>query len=235
VIAPASAPEVETFYHYVRALEPWEADILQHVQLELDPAYPSLDLQLYFYAGTDGSVKHGTNGSFGWSLSNPEGDRVAKAMGPARGASMDSYRAECTGMLELLRFLVRLGLYTNQEFPWKGLIGTDSQSMLDRLYEPRGSDGNQKLAVLDVLDPEWDLLLEIQGALQELPGVSLTYVKGHQDDRVTYKRLPLMAQLNVDAAKRGSRSTGRAVSQGSWSEQAFRINGTQYWCNVTDG
>lgn len=32
-----------------------------------------------------------------------------------------------------------------------------------------------------------------------MPGVVLTYVKGHQDNRKAYDRLPLMAQLNVDA------------------------------------
>ena len=112
---------------------------------------------------------------------------------------MDSYRAECTGMLSLLRFLVRVAEYTNQEFPWRGLIGTDSQSMLDRVYDPGGQEDTRTLAVLDVLDPEWDLLVEIQDALQEMPGVNLTYVKGHQDDRAPYERLSLMAQLNVDA------------------------------------
>ena len=70
--------------------------------LELDPAYICFDLQLYFYAGgTDGSVKYGTHGSFGWNLSNPEGERMATAMGPSRGSKMDSYRAECTGMLSM--------------------------------------------------------------------------------------------------------------------------------------
>jgi hypothetical protein len=78
------------FHEYIQTLLPWEADLLQHVTLELDPAYICFDLQLYFYAGTDGSVKHGTYGSFGWSLSNPEGERVAKAMGLARGSKMNS-------------------------------------------------------------------------------------------------------------------------------------------------
>ena len=41
--------------------------------------------------------------------------------------------------------------------------------------------------------------MEIQEALREMPGVDLIYVKGHQEDRVPYDRLPLMAQLNVDA------------------------------------
>ena len=85
--------------------------------------------------------------------------------------------------------------------PWKGLAGTDSQSMLDRLYVKDETATNlpKQLAILDVLDPEWDLLVEVQDALRDLPEVDLVYVKGHQDDRTAYARLPLMTQLNVDA------------------------------------
>jgi hypothetical protein len=117
---------------------------------------------MYFYAGTDGSVKHGIHGSFGWSLSNPEVDRVATAMGQVRGPTLDSYRAECTGMLSLLRFLLRIAQYTSMEGPWRGLIGTDSQSLLDRVYEDSGMESNKRFAALNVLDAEWDLLVEIK-------------------------------------------------------------------------
>ena len=201
LVEPDARPVYETFHGYTQTLLPWEADILQNVKLELEPAYICLDLQLYFYAGTDGSVKHGIHGSFGSSLSNPEGDRVATAMGPVRGAQLDSYRAECTGMLSLLRFLMRIAQYTSMEGPWRGLIGTDSQSLLDKVYEDSGTESNKRFAALDVLDAEWDLLVEIQDALKEMPGVYLIYVKGHQDDRMAYERLPLMAQLNVDAVR----------------------------------
>ena len=113
---------------------------------------------------------------------------------------MDSYRAECTGMLSLLRFLARIAVFTNMDDQWRGLIGTDSQSLLDRLYvKGTPSTPQQQLATLDPLDAEWDLLVEIQQTLRELPGVDLTYVKSHQDDKKAYDRLPLMAQLNVDA------------------------------------
>ena len=183
-------------------MPPWEADLLQHVELALDPAYLCLDLQIYFYGGSDGSVKLESNGSFGWMLANTEGERVAWAMGPARCANMDSYRAECTGMLSLLRFLIRISLNSNSDIPWRGLVGTDSQSMLDRLFRKGHSLGTSKeLAILDVLDAEWNLLVEIQHALQEFPGVDLTYVKGHQDVGKEYDRLPLMAQLNVEDRK----------------------------------
>ena len=199
VLEPERTPTYNSFDSYIRTLPPWETDILQNVTLDLDPAYVSFDLQIYFYAGSDGSVKLDTNGSFGWIVANTEGHRVASANGPARCAKMDSYRAECTGMLSLLRFLIRLAVYTNMDTPWRGLVGTDSQSMIDRLYVSGTHNYTKQLATLDVLDAEWDVLIEIQDALRELPGVDITYVPGHQDDRVPYAQLPLLARLNVDA------------------------------------
>jgi hypothetical protein len=83
--------------------------------------------------------------------------------------------------------------------PWRGLVGTDIQSMIDRLYVPGTGNTSKQLVTLDVLDAEWDLLVEIQDALRELPGVDITDAKGHQDDKRAYASLPLMARLNVDA------------------------------------
>jgi hypothetical protein len=60
------------------------------------------------------------------------------------------------------------------------------------------SDLDDGCVVLDVLRPEWDVLIEIQEALRSLPGVTLQYVKGHQDcNNDDYQQLSLMAQLNV--------------------------------------
>jgi hypothetical protein len=59
---------------------------------------------------------------------------VATGMGPSRGQVMDSYRAECSGMLSILRFLIRVAEYTQMVDDWEGTIGTDSQSMLDTVF-----------------------------------------------------------------------------------------------------
>jgi hypothetical protein len=37
--------------------------------------------------------------------------------------------------------------------------------------------------VFDVLCPEWDILIEIQNALFDLPGLRLKFIKGHQDEK----------------------------------------------------
>ena len=85
------------------------------------------------------------------------------------------------------------------------MAGTDSQSMLDRLFIPEAQRPNNQswFATLDVLAPEWNLLVVIQNSLEVLlSGVHITYVKGHQDDnRTPYHLLPLQALLNVEADK----------------------------------
>jgi hypothetical protein len=133
VIPPELTPTYNTFSEYIQTLPPWEADILTHVHLNLDPAYICFELQLYFYAGSDGSVRHQTQGAaFGWIISITEGERVASTKGPAaRGLEMDSYRAEYKGMLSLLCFLLRLEQFANMDEGWRGLIGTDSQSNVE--------------------------------------------------------------------------------------------------------
>ena len=97
--------------------------------------------------------------------------------------------------------------FTDMQFPWIGVIGTDSQSVLDTLNgrdkDPHQDDipvplnGGQ--VVLDVMIPDWDVLVEIQRALETLPHIKLVYVKGHQDRHTPYEQLDQMAQLNVDA------------------------------------
>ena len=96
---------VATFKDYVQQLKPWEIDLLRHTELLVDPYTACfLELQQGFEAGSDGSEKFGTDGSFGWEISTSQGERAATGMGPSRGQVMDSYRAECSGLLSILRF-----------------------------------------------------------------------------------------------------------------------------------
>ena len=47
--------------------------------------------------------------------------------------------------------------------------------------------------------PDWDLVSNILIELERWPNLILQHVRGHQDRKVAYSRLPLLAQLNVDA------------------------------------
>jgi hypothetical protein len=215
-------PLPRTFGEYILSLDPWEVDLLRHTELIHEPHTSCVALQNGFRAGSDGSEKFGTNGAFGWVIRNLEGHRVASGMGPSRGLVMNSYRAECSGMLAILRFLIRIAAYTDLFCTWSGTVGTDSQSMLDTLFGRDISSQNtmhdarslpDDLPPLDPMIPEWDLLTEIRNTLRGLPFVQLVYVKGHQDNDKSYRQLSQMAQMNVDAdhmAGRYQTELGRA-------------------------
>ena len=92
---------------------------------------------------------------------------------------------------------------------WQGVLATDSQAVLNTLQEGDRDPQEQDLpvdldrgaVVLDCLRPDWDILIEIQEALKQMPSVTLKYVKGHQDTTTPYHELDTLGQLNVDAAK----------------------------------
>jgi hypothetical protein len=197
-----------SFEEYVGTLDTWEVDLLQHIVLFVDPNLLCLEAQYNFRAASDGSVLPMESASFGWILSSSQGEHLASNMGPVRGRTVHSYRAEAYGVLSLLRFLIHIGRYTQMHDPWTGTLATDGQSMLDTLEgkenakrrragEPVDLDYNK--VVLDVLSAEWDVLNEIQHSLRILPKVKLEYVRGHQDRLESYDALPITARLNIEA------------------------------------
>ena len=185
-----------------------KVELLKDTEMDEDPFEFCISLQPFQRAASDGSVRHHRQGAFGWTIRHEHGQRVATGMGPASGSKPTSYRAEAYGgMLSLLRFLIRIREYTSMQFHWNGVIATDSQSLLDTLngvdeLEQRDNlptNLNGGRVVLDLLTPNWDVLIEIQRSMEQLPQIRLEYVKGHQDRDLPYDQLSLMAQLNVDA------------------------------------
>ena len=210
---PVALPSTaRTFTEYAKALPPWEAELLQYTEFTTDPYEFCVDLQPHLRAVSDGSVRHDTQGAFGWSMRNEFGATVATGMGPARGGgSVTSYRAEAYGLLSILRFLIRMAEFAEMRMPWNGIVATDSQSVLytlfghDELRRERERDRDEPInlsgstVILNCLSPDWDVLIEIQHALSQLPNIELTYVRGHQDRNRSYHELDEMGQLNVDA------------------------------------
>ena len=102
-----------------------------------------------------------------------------------------------------------LAEFTTQMEPWTGILATDSQSLLETLtVKPLKEENGRSLyaqhlrvAQLDVKCPEWDLLSRsiLSNELQRWPGMMVQHMRGHQDQKTAYNRLPLSAQLNVDA------------------------------------
>ena len=204
---PRTPSTVATFDMYVDTLDPWEKDLLQHHTLFADAFTICWAAKADLRVVSDGSAYPPSIASFGWMMSNKAGERAAQCMGPVRGRILHSFRAEAKGMLSALRFLIRLREFGQMHERWEGIVATDSQSLLDTLTGENALDENRNVpldldfhrVVLDVLTPEWDILIEIQRSLQQLPGVRLEYVAGHQDKDNPYASLSLLAQLNVDA------------------------------------
>ena len=115
-------------------LEEWERELLQYVEVLVDPYSFCVELQPFLRAVCDGSVRTNKHSSFGWVIRDEAGNPAATGMGPAPGCKPTSYRAEAYGMLSIMRFLIRIADFTEMQFQWKGVLGTDSQSLLDTLH-----------------------------------------------------------------------------------------------------
>jgi hypothetical protein len=215
-----------TFEQFIQSLPPWEEELLSLIEMTADPFTVSEALSHGVCAVSDGSVWDNFQGAYGWTISTDLGERCVEGMGPVRGAHPDSFRAEAYGMLTTLCYLSRLAEYTGVVETWSGVLATDSQSLLDAIsYKPK-TDSVPVMArterrlkdihTIDVLSPEWDLVSNILSILKTFPGLYLQYVRGHQDKKVAYAQLPLLAQLNVDAdamATRYQRQHTQAYTQ----------------------
>ena len=137
----------QDFHSYLIAkTEPWEAELLQHVELKYD-AYSTYEkMQETFQAAGDGSVKYEHNGSFGWTISTSSGDRLVQAYGPVRGFKPTSYRAEGYGMLSILRFVKHLQTYCDVTPTWKWTLTSDNISLVDKKVNGNQHDEHGNLS-----------------------------------------------------------------------------------------
>ncbi len=83
-----------TFSFFLDSLDPWENDLLRNTRMNVDPRLAVLELQNNFLAGSDPQSSKHKVPSVGLLVS---GERIATGNGPSRGATVDSYRAECSG------------------------------------------------------------------------------------------------------------------------------------------
>ncbi len=112
IIDSRPVPTAATFHQYIHTLSAWELELLDHVELELDPYTVCEALSHGIRAVSDGSDWDQIQGSFGWAMSNDIGERCAFGMGPARSAAPHAYRSESYGLLSMLCFLHRLAEFT---------------------------------------------------------------------------------------------------------------------------
>jgi hypothetical protein len=204
----------------------WEIELLSHMAMPTDPFSISKDLSQ--------SVWMKQMGAFGWKISHNLGEGAAEGMGPAQGAKPTSYCFKACGMLAMLCFLQRLAEFTYQHEPWPGAIATDSLSFIDTIrgvyrskhgiaYEDIQSEG----LPLETLNLEWDIVIDIRRLIAAMPNLQLQHVCGHQDRRVEYHQLNLMAQLNVDAdamANRFQREYGAVRPHATLAEEGAGVH-----------
>ena len=102
--------------------------------MQVDPLALCAALSHGFKSASDGSVRYTTLGAFGWVLSTDQGLQAATGMGPTRaGPRPSSYRAEGYGFLSILRFLIQVAEFTGCVEAWRGVLVSDSQSVLKTL------------------------------------------------------------------------------------------------------
>ena len=150
----------------------------------------------YLIVVSDGSVRQ-NHMTFGWLLSTPAGTRIAEGSGPCNGRP-SSLRSEAAGMLSASLFIAMIQEFTQFSFnKIKMVFAADNKSLIDRQNQHKQYTTPYSNATLAA---EFDLTEEIYQTHQRYRiASSFIHVKGHQDDHIEFEKLPLMAQLNVEA------------------------------------
>jgi len=147
------------------------------------------------YATSDGSAPN-FRGSFGWSMKTKDGKKIAHNNGPVGGYRCSSYRAEAYGLLSLTLFIFHLHRYTKSTIQSNYKLFSDSLSAVTKVNEYRSYS---KYYPSVTLSADWDVLQAVTRYCKEIDLLTLTHVKGHQDDEKDTSELSLEAQLNVEA------------------------------------
>ena len=175
----------------------WEYSLLSHIH----PMSSPRDIReaishANLITCSDGSVRS-SNSSFGFIISDRQGQRLVQGYGPAPGDPPNSFRSEAYGVLATVRWLHHAFQQYQLSSPATIAHYIDNQSVIQRITQ---SIGTKWSAPNHRLLPEQDVIDEIVSTIHELPvRVEFHWVKGHQDSILPYHQLPLPAQLNCDA------------------------------------
>ena len=206
---PNPAPTISTTLQaFFESLEPWESELLVNNRLQLSIQDLLWQLDRHVVIVCDGSVNVYEAGSFGWIMSDPHGNRIARCSGRVRGSRLSSYRAEGYGMLSIVRFLTRVREFTNTTSENGSFcIACDNNALVRNVNKLIPSHMMQQGATTDLdkhdsleaLQPDWDVLHEIWHSIKEWRPFQVVHVKGHQDRTQDVTMLSLEAHLNVEA------------------------------------
>ena len=216
ILLPTPTPSSIT--DIMPTMDDWEQHLLRNITFLVDEeeVWNVLTTRSCIIA-SDGSAP-GPKGSFGWVISDRQGNHLVQCNGPTFGAKISSYRAEGYGILSALRFLARMRQVFYRDPPEDA--DSDSDSTCSSTHE--SPDLRPPTLICDnesmvntankiytyshiypnaTMDSEYDVLAEIRASMTELQGScpSLEWIKGHQDDHTELDKLPLKAQLNCHA------------------------------------
>ena len=156
---------------------------------------------------SDGSVSN-NQGSFGWVMSPRNGVRLVKCSGPAHGCDLgDSFRAEAYGVLSWMMFFTEYSKHQNVRLPTSEEINklrlpciqahADNEGVMTRIATQLSW---KCLSPGCTLAPDWGAINQMCEVMKlSLPSTAMEHIKGHQDSKVPKYKLPLPAQLNVEA------------------------------------
>jgi hypothetical protein len=189
--------EVLPIQSEIENLDKWERDLLQRVEVCTSLLIENLLTPGKLLFATDGGASI-DRGSFSWVIARDPGTILAYNQGTARGAPMQSLRAEAYGSLSLHSFValfIRCYGLEDQivaDLEWH----CDCQALLQRLSNYKSepwTHWSQKLG------PDDDIIKMINLQRSKLPPIKALHVKAHQDDKKNYYKLSFQARLNVIA------------------------------------
>lgn len=201
--SPAPATFLD-FASYVASLPDSDKRLLDNVHFHIGPfeiVQRCHDLQesgkrVEFLTVSDGSAAKGSM-SFGWKCVLSDGTVVAEASGPAYGARATSYRSEGYGLTSASVFFLHLFRFCDVPPCGSFKFVSDNLGLIRKINQLRQYSEHFPNITLQ---PDWDLIREIQLSLQQLGRpATFSHVKGHQDDHQEYHELSLEARLNIDA------------------------------------
>ncbi len=198
---PSPLPRAPSRWHdYRQQLPPWEADLLP---VELAPSVVQFIRDAHQHRATiyhcsDGSHLH-NHGTYGWAF-GPNKNVIMKHAGNACGLPMDSYLAECYGLLSSSCFWYRATKFTlHRTYPHFHLkFYCDNKSLVKTVNNfLKYTDGSFRRSLI----PNYDAVFMTACVLQSFPPtvIELQHVKGHQDALQPVSGLSWPAQLNIVA------------------------------------
>jgi hypothetical protein len=186
-----------SFSSFCSLLDDWESTLLFTVTFLYDPFNLASLLEMSKFKACSNGSAVAYVGTYGWVLSLDDGTRLAYSSGPVDGHDPRSFRAEGQGMLSILCFLRRLAQWTHATSPFTGTFATDNTGLIARIKSQRALKYPVPNATFK---PDWDVVQAIVETMHSFfVEATFEHVRGHQDNKIPFSELPLLAKLNVEA------------------------------------